>query len=297
MGHNMGAHHDPYVAPGPGAFPYSHGIVHLGATAGQSWRTIMAYNDQCVATFGGGGCTRIQYFSDPMVKYSDGNAMGDGPARNNALTLNKSANAVSNYRAAVTPITASFTDVPLLDPFFGYIEFMKRGGYTGGCTATTYCPTASITRGQAAVFIERTKRGALFSKTPTGTLFVDVTVSTPFAGIIEQLALDNITSGCDATHFCPTSPVSRAAMVQFLLKAKCGSAYVPATPGSSPFADVLVGDASLPWINKAYTLGITGGCLSSPLRFCPTANVSRAAMAKFINTAFPYGEPSDVCTP
>jgi hypothetical protein len=303
MGHNMGAHHDPFVlnaGPCPdllekGAFCYSRGISHIGATAGQSWRSIMAYNNECAAKVG--NCTRIQYFSDPMVKYSDGNVMGDGPARNNALTLNKSANAVSNYRATTQAIAASFTDVPLADPFFGYIEFMKQGGYTGGCTATTYCPTATITRGQAAVFLERTKRGALFSRTPTGTAFVDVTVSTPFAGFIEQLAADNITSGCDATHFCPADPVVRAAMVKFILKAKCGAAYVPATPGSSPFADVPAGDPFLPWIYKAYTLGITSGCATGPLIFCPANYVTRAAMAKFINTAFPFGEPSEACTP
>ena len=306
LGHNMGAHHDPFVlGSGPcpdlkerGAFCYSRGITHIGATAVQSWRSIMAYNDECAANFPlAGGCTRIQYFSNPMVKYSDGNVMGDGPARNNALTLNKSANAVSNYRAMTQPIVASFTDVPLADPFFGYVEFMKQGGYTGGCTATTYCPNDAITRGQAAVFLERTKRGALFSRTPTGTAFVDVTVSTPFAGFIEQLAADNITSGCDATHFCPADPVVRAAMVKFILKAKCGAAYVPATPGASPFADVPLGDPFLPWINKAYTLGITSGCATGPLRFCPANYVTRAAMAKFINTAFPFGEPSEACTP
>jgi hypothetical protein len=111
LGHNMGAHHDPYVAPGPGAFAYSHGKSHIGASAGTSWRTIMAYNNQCQATVG--SCTRLQYFSNPMVDYTDGNAMGDGPARNNTLTLNKSANAISNYRALTQPIVASFSDVPL----------------------------------------------------------------------------------------------------------------------------------------------------------------------------------------
>ena len=114
LGHNMGAHHDPYVAPGPGAFAYSHGMSKIGATSATSWRTIMAYNNECAATVG--GCTRLQYFSNPMVNYADGFAMGDGPARNNALTLNKSANAVSNYRARTVPIAASFSDVPLTDP-------------------------------------------------------------------------------------------------------------------------------------------------------------------------------------
>ena len=94
------------------------------------------------------------------------NPMGDGPLRNNALTLNKSANAVSNYRAKVAPITASFADVPLGDPSFGYVEFMYQGGYANGCLSgpLRYCPGDPITRGQMAVFLERTKRGALFTR-------------------------------------------------------------------------------------------------------------------------------------
>ena len=301
LGHNMGAHHDPYVAPGPGAFAYSHGLSHLTGNPATAWRTIMAYVNECQAT-GNGSCTRLQYFSNPMVNYTDGFAMGDGPVRNNALTLNKSANAVSNYRATVVPITATFTDVPLGDPSFGFIEFMYQGGYTSGCQTvpSLYCPSDSITRGQMAVFLERSKRGANFTHTPTGTMFSDVTAATPFAGFIEQLSLDGITSGCTAgppPAFCPTANVNRAAMAKFLLKAKCGAAYTPATPASSPFADVPVGDPFLPWINKVYTLGITTGCVASPLQYCPNNSVTRAQMATFIYRTFPYGTPSDACTP
>lgn len=297
LGHNMGAHHDPYVAPGPGAFAYSHGKSHIGNSAGNSWRTVMAYNNECAATVG--SCTRLKYFSNPMVNYTDGNAMGDGPARNNGLTFNKSANAVSNYRATTQPIIATFTDVPLSDPFFGYIEFMYQGGYTGGCATgpMRYCPGDPITRGQMAVFLERTKRGALFSRTPTGTVFTDVGTGTPFAGFIEQLYIDGVTDGCAAgPAFCPTASVNRAAMAKFLLKAKCGAAYVPSTPASSPFTDVPVGDPFLPWINKVYTLGITLGCATGPLRYCPTDPVTRGSMATFIYRTFPYGTPSDVCS-
>ncbi len=294
LGHNMGAHHDPYVAPGPGAFAYSHGMSRIGATSATSWRTIMAYNNECQATVG--SCTRLQYFSNPLVNYADGFAMGDGPARNNALTLNKSANAVSNYRARTVPITASFSDVPLTDPAFGYVEFMYQGGYTGGCATgpLRFCPNDSITRGQMAVFLERTKRGANFARTATGTLFTDVSVSTPFAGFIEQLSADGITSGCAAgPMFCPAANVSRAAMAKFLLKAKCGAAYVPNTPTTTPFTDVPVGDPFLPWISKLYSLGITSGCTATT--FCPTASVTRVQMATFIYRTFPYGTPSDAC--
>jgi hypothetical protein len=293
LGHNMGAHHDPYVAPQPGAFAYSHGFVQMTAPR---WRTVMAYSNQC------GGCTRLQYFSNPMVTYTDGFAMGDGPVRNNALTLNKSANAISNYRNNVVPIAATFADVPLGHASFGYVEFMTQGGYTTGCQTMPmlYCPTQYVTRAQMAVFLERTKRGANFNPTATGSMFSDVSAGTSFAGFIEQLKVDGITDGCAAGSppaFCPTSTVSRAAMAKFLLKAKCGAAYTPATPASSPFVDVPVGDPFLPWINKVYTLGITSGCVASPLQFCPLSPVTREQMAIFIYRTFPYGTPSEACTP
>jgi hypothetical protein len=308
LGHNMGAHHDTYVlGSGPcadgkekGAFCYSRGFSHIGASSGASWRTVLAYNNNCAATVG--GCTRLQYFSNPMVNYTDGFAMGDAAARNNALTLNKSANAVSNYRSTVVPIAATFADVPLGHPSFGYVEFMTQGGFTSGCQAMPmlYCPTDYVTRGQMAVFLERSKRGANFNRTATGTMFSDVSAATPFAGMIEQLKVDGITDGCAAGSppaFCPLAPVNRAAMTKFLLKAKCGASYTPAMPPSSPFADVPAGDPFLPWINKAFTLGITAGCVASPLQFCPGSSVTREQMAIFIYRTFPYGTPSDACTP
>jgi hypothetical protein len=308
LGHNMGAHHDTYVlGSGPcadgkekGAFCYSRGFSHIGASSGASWRTVLAYNNNCAATVG--GCTRLQYFSNPMVSYTDGFAMGDAAARNNALTMNKSANAVSNYRSTVVPITATFADVPLSDPSFGYIEFMYQGGFTSGCQTMPmlYCQVDPISRAQMAVFLERTKRGANFSRTATGTHFSDVSAGTPFAGFIEQLKIDGITDGCaggSPPAFCPNAAVGRAAMAKFLLKAKCGAAYTPATPMSSPFADVPVGDPFLPWINKAYTMGITAGCVASPLQYCPNNPVTRAQMAIFLYRTFPFGDPSEACTP
>ena len=202
----MGAHHDPYVAPGPGAFAYSHGLSQIGASSATSWRTIMAYNNQCAATVG--GCTRLQYFSNPMVKYTDGFAMGDGPARNNTLTLNKSANAVSNYRATVVPDHADLRG--------RHCSPIRSSATSSSCTRPgspaaarpplRYCPNNPVTRGEMAAFLERSKRGADFSKTPTGTVFTDVAVATPFAGVIEQLFADGITSGCGAgPTFCPTA--------------------------------------------------------------------------------------------
>ena len=95
LGHNMGAHHDRYVASEPGAYAYSHGYVNFDAR----WRTIMAYNDECYEQ--GTTCPRIQYWSNPSVDY-DGLPTGvpsnDPESADNALTLANTAPTVAQFR-------------------------------------------------------------------------------------------------------------------------------------------------------------------------------------------------------
>jgi hypothetical protein len=50
---------------------------------------------------------------------------------------------------------AGFTDVPDTDPFCSNIQWIKSRGVTQGCTATTYCPSASVLRIQMAAFMNR----------------------------------------------------------------------------------------------------------------------------------------------
>ena len=60
---------------------------------------------------------------------------------------------------------ASFTDVPEGSTYFNDVEALKASGVTTGCTATTYCPKAYVTREQMAAFLNRL--GALGAgKTP-----------------------------------------------------------------------------------------------------------------------------------
>ena len=49
----------------------------------------------------------------------------------------------------------AFTDVPGSHLFHDEITAIKNAGITTGCTATTYCPDASVTRGQMAAFMTR----------------------------------------------------------------------------------------------------------------------------------------------
>jgi hypothetical protein len=100
LGHNMGAHHDAYVAVGESTiFPYSHGYVDLVG----HFRTIMAYPDQCIDF--GPFCTRIPFFSTPGQTHG-GRVIGIAATADNERTLGQTANAVANFRRALTsPLT------------------------------------------------------------------------------------------------------------------------------------------------------------------------------------------------
>jgi hypothetical protein len=71
-------------------------------------------------------------------------------------------------------------------------------------------------------------------------------------------------------------------MAVFLLKAKFGSNHVPPPATGTIFGDVPLGSFAAAWIEELYNLGITGGCTTNPLNFCPDAPVTRAQMAVFL---------------
>lgn len=98
LGHNMGARHDCYVDSTLGApYNYNHGYVYVP----DRWRTIMAYNNECAATYPYTYCTRIQYFSNPSVSYSGHptGTTGAGCTANVRSTFANTDYTVSNFRA------------------------------------------------------------------------------------------------------------------------------------------------------------------------------------------------------
>ena len=53
----------------------------------------------------------------------------------------------------------------------------------------------------------------------------------------------------------------------------------------TPFADVPASHLALDYIQSIWAYGITGGCGSSPLTYCPSINITRAEMAVYIERA------------
>ena len=120
---------------------------------------------------------------------------------------------------------------------------------------------------------------AFYESIHSGT-FDDVPTNFWAYAAIERLYQGGITGGCSTVplKYCPANSVSRDSMTVFLLRAKHGRNYQPPA-ATGMFSDVPSGYWARAWIEQAAREGITGGCATSPARFCPTAAVARDQMA------------------
>lgn len=184
--------------------------------------------------------------------------------------------------------TAAFLDVSAADPFDRFIHGLAGAGITAGCGNGNFCPGNTVTRGLMPVWLLPAKYGSSY-KPPkaTGTLFSDVPAEFFGADYIEQFFHLGITAGCGTNplRYCPNNPVTRGQMAVFLLVTLEGPGYAP-PPATGIFADVPAAHPLAPWIEELFNRGITAGCGTSPLRYCPASNVSRGQMAVFVTRMF-----------
>ncbi len=108
--------------------------------------------------------------------------------------------------------------------------------------------------------------------------FLDVPQNNMFHGDVEKIFRAGVAAGCGGGTYCPASPVTRAQMAVFLLKAEHGSAYAPPAC-HGVFADVPCPGPFSDWIEQLATEGITAGCGGG---YCPAAAVTRQQMAVFL---------------
>jgi hypothetical protein len=188
---------------------------------------------------------------------------------------------------ATKNIQVDFLDVPPSNTFHDYVDTVARNGVTAGCGGGNYCPTLQVTRSQMAAFLLKAAHGGTFVPPSCQGLFVDVACPGGFAvDWIEELFNEGITGGCGMGYFCPNDGVRRDQMAVFLLKASLGSTYMPPPATGTIFADVPISAFGAAWIEDLHNRGITGGCLTNPLRYCPTNINTRQEMAVFLTKAF-----------
>ncbi len=125
----------------------------------------------------------------------------------------------SSYSPPSVGASTGFNDVPPGYWSASWIKQLAAERITNGCGNGNYCPDSAVTRAQMAIFLLKSKYGAVYTPPPaTGTKFSDVSPSYWAAAWIEQLANEGITGGCGNNNYCPDSPVTRAQMAVFLVR-------------------------------------------------------------------------------
>ena len=157
-----------------------------------------------------------------------------------------------------SPTVAGFSDVHESDYFAEAVVWAKDTGVTGGTSATTFSPSATVTRAQAMTFLWR----AAGSPQPTSEVspFADVTDTTAYYyNAVLWAAEQGITGGVSATTFGVNSPVAYDQILAFLARTAGDTAA-----GSDWSA------AALDWAEEN---GLTDGLTFSAKSACPRSDV------------------------
>ena len=171
-------------------------------------------------------------------------------------------------------IAPEFTDIAG-SSFLDAIHWLFYEGITAGCGSGRFCPDASVTRAQMALFLVR----AFAIPPATGPDHFSDDNGQTGESAINALFEAGITGGCAPNRFCPGAPVTRAQMALFLDRA----IEPPLPDASQDFFDDDDGRTGEASINRLAQAGITGGC--GTRRYCPTARVARGQMAAFLRRA------------
>jgi len=202
-------------------------------------------------------------------------------------TLNDVAVTNPDATTATLPgaFVSDFLDVPEGDIFHDDVVTIFLRGITGGCGGGLYCRDAPVSRAQMAAFLLKAEHGASHVPPACTGIFSDVVCPGPFSDWIEELSIDGITAGCGPDLYCPDNPVTRQQMAVFLLKTANGATYVP-PPCIGIFGDVPCSSPFAPWVEELYKSGVSGGCSSGLILYCPQSPTRRGQMAVFLVKTF-----------
>lgn len=164
------------------------------------------------------------------------------------------------------------------------IELIAAAGITEGCNPPNndmYCPGRSVTRAEMAAFLVRSMGLEGFLIDYQGT-FPDVPEGEWYTPYVETLASVGVTTGYQDGTYRPNGSVTRAEMAVFLVRAFSSEAPPPA---QGVFVDVPPSGWYAAEAEQILADGITTGCKTTPLSYCPNGLVLRDQMASFLARA------------
>lgn len=174
----------------------------------------------------------------------------------------------------------TFNDVATTNVHAPAIKALARRGilFNTECSDRMFCPAEPVARWVMAVWLLRALNDEPVTVVPTSR-FTDITSSKWWIRYVERLADRKITVGCDTDplRYCPDQPVTRAQIASLFVRTlQLG----PAEPAGFTDTDRSVHMAS---IDALFAVGITVGCHTDPLRYCPDQPVTRSQMASFLH--------------
>ena len=129
------------------------------------------------------------------------------------------------------------------------------------------------------------------SEPTNDSAYADVPQDAWYRESVASLENQGVFEGTDCEEgFCPGEPLKRWQMAVWLVRILDGQD--PGQITESRFADVDDYEDWMHFIDRLSDLGVTVGCKSEPLRYCPDSAVSRSQMAAFLYRAFdlPHAE-------
>ncbi len=166
----------------------------------------------------------------------------------------------------------SYDDLPPSHPGHAAAEALRDAGALYGCAAGLFCPDQPFTRAELAWAIAHLNE----VNTTSGPTFSDVPPSHWARASVQEVSALGIISGCGGGQFCPQGTISRAAAPTFVGRA---ASLAPAYPSIGTFNDVSTSHWAYGRIEAALDISAVSACATNPLRYCPSAAITRAEAA------------------
>lgn len=127
-------------------------------------------------------------------------------------------------------------------------------------------------------------QGMIYQITYSEATFGDVSEDHPYYQDIEILYANGLTAGCstESLLFCPDMTMNRAQSAVFMVRSNFGHAYSPPpAPWMTFDDDFSPGPWAQPWAQGMFDAGLTAGCSTTPMLFCPWEEMPRLQAAVF----------------
>ena len=172
------------------------------------------------------------------------------------------------------------------------IETMAELGITLGCNPPDndrYCPTTVVARAQMMAFLARAL-GEEGNPEIATSRFSDVPDNVWYLPYVERLADLGVVEPYEDGTFRPYEPLTRLDMAVFLARAFPAISEVADPVGL--FVDVPADADHAGAVEGILAAGVTRGCSTEPLSYCPDKAVPRDQMASFLARAL-KAKPTD----